>query len=489
MSDSLVVSPAILNPLEAVLQESITMNTFVDLQDHVPTDILEQEPDARLLFNNHMIPALMESGDNQNDNNDDSKNKATKKKKNKKSSAAASVGVVILSASSGLFVSDGMIQNIQQRLFPDLIANYAKEQAEKVDAGVEGSSDSNKQPSKASAASKKKSGRKGKKSSSRASSDQDDNATHGENSTASVVPLAEVVQSILSAYPELAELDPALKESLDALAADGPLPSLMWDKTVGTGEDSNGTDGGAGMCGDGLVCEFCRVALFSEELVSKCQQAIALELKRLQSARMSKASVSRKDAATKVRNVEQAFEDAFVNACYQLQAQVKFLQYVEGCESISDDDKGNKSLVEQLTDDLLQTSCADFTSRVTQYCLFKNEIDLDMFQLGDEPDASDDGNVGIPRYCTSPDLTMRHCPKTYLCLNDDQSSSSNKPKEPLAQLREILPGTLGVTLARQWTMCSGSCYHGGSKAGDDGNEFIKAGDLEKFMAHVEENCL
>ena len=470
----------ILRPLEAVLEDAIAMDSFVDLQHHLPADILEQEQDVRTLLNQHVIPVLVEQTE--------SKTKSSKKKKSQ-----SSVGVVVLSAfCRGIFVSEGMVFSIERKLIPDLIANYAKTRAQEIDAaevaGVSGGGACSK-PTK-STSSKTKSGRKGKKGSK--SSGRDD--SHEEEHTEDIVPLIEVVQSIIKEYQELAEVDPALKEALHEAGTGGPAPHLPWDRTTDTDQnDSEAAVPGGGSYNDGLVCRFCCEAFYSEDLISNCQKAIQVELKRLQSARVSKASVSRKDAATKVRNVESAFEEAFVAYCYQIQAHAKFLDYIAGCEG------DNNILVEKLTAEFLQGSCADFTRNMTQYCIFKHELDLDMFHFvrdkvesnpdsGESFDSNDDNN--LPLYCRGPSMDIRRPPQTFLRLNECHSSDTQtlKTKDPLPKLREVLPGSVGVALARQWVMCGGSCYQGGTKMDEDG-KFTRPGDLEKLLVHLEENCL
>lgn len=480
VSETLVVTAeAILIPLEAALQEAISMENFADLMTHLPADILEQEEDAKLILDSHVIPALLSKED------DGTASKATKKKKKKTKAGSASLGVVVLSASAGgMFVSAAMIKTFQQKVLPGLIADYAKERAKEIDeAEVAGAGTTTK--SKPNSAKKK--GRKGKKDSKTASSEEN-NIENSED----VVPLIRVVKSIGTEHPEMMEVDLAMKEALELTESDGStLPQLSWENKIDNAGDGVSGDAAA-LCAEGLICELCRTALYSEDFVASCQRAIDLELKSLQSARLSKASVSRKDAAATVRNVESAFEEAFVDACNLLQAQAKFLQYVET-------DDNNKQLAEKLTGEFLRGCCADFTSRVTQYCLFKNEIDPTMFKFdsgGDGSSGSDGGEKkaeeqgALASYCCSPDVAIRQYPNVFLSLNNDGATDGeSKSKDPLPRLREVLPGSVGVTLARQWIMCGGSCYQGGTKVDETGKEFTRPGDLEKFMPYVEENCL
>lgn len=441
--------------MEAILEEAIAMDSFVDLsKDHLPLEILtDQEDDARALLNQHVLPKLT---------------KATKS--GKKGKPQSSLGVVVIASEyGGLFVSEGMVSSIEKKLLPDLIAIYAKKRAEELDA-TEVAGDSVKAPK--STISKSKGGRKGKKNSKSTNQEDCNEDEHIED----IVPLIDIVRSIFNEYQELAEIDPALKETLQKAKLNNSTDMLQWDRAAST--DS---------CSEGLVCQFCYEALYTQDLISKCQKAIQVERKRLQSARASKASVSRKDAATTIRNAEASFEKAFNEYCFLVQTQAKFIDYVKGCEG------DNDALVERLTEDFLQGTCADLTRNLTLYCIFKHELEPDVFHFtdlnvesntGDGSDCVDDNN--IPLYCAGPNVEDQMAPKTLLSLK--KSQFTEELKEPLPKLRELLPGSIGVSLARQWVMCGGSCYQGGTKTDEKGT-FTRPGDLEKLLAHLEENCL
>jgi len=457
VSDSLVVNPErMIQPLEAILEEAVTTESFVGLQDHMPADILEQKEDALLLLNAHVLPKLLKQHDL----------KINKKRKD------TMAGVVTISLSSGLFVSQGMIANIEKKLLPDLIGAFAKKRAEEIDA-VEVADDS-----AAKSKSVAKGGRKGNKGSKNIPSEDDDK---GEN----ILALSDVVRAVVKEYQDIVEIDFLLKEAFGQAESDGSTLHLSWDTTTPGDNETGNAEIEA--CNEGALCQFCREAFYSEELLSKCQTATQAELKRLQSTRASKASVSRKDAATKVRNVENAFEEAFVAYCYELQTQLKFLHYVRGCEG------GSNNLAEKLEKEYLRGTCADFARNLTQYCLFKQEVDLDMFEFAEESTGSNsnENDNDLPLYCQSPSVDTRQAPNTFLRLNESYTgyNPSSKIKEPLPKLRDIFDGSTGVTLARLWVMCGGETYQGGTKIEDDGSSCTRPGDEQKLMAHLEENCL
>lgn len=421
---------------------------------------MEQEWDARSILNDYVLPNLVTQ--------DGSKTKKTKKES--KTSSICSVGSAVVCSSGGLFVSTGMIRHIQEQILPGLVNAYAKERAEQIGAPIDI------RENVAHHSTKKKGGRKGSKAATEAEDIEDNLGVHHEESSY-VLPLSRFVEKILEIYPELSEVDPLVKERLGK------------DQLTGW-EDAHGRD-----VDDSPVYAFCRIAFYTDEFVSKCKNAIETELRQLQSERVSKASLSRKNAATIVRNVETAFEESLNTACFMLQCHYKFLQYVENWESSSSDNPEKEFVIEKLKEEMLQGCCADITSRLTQYCIFKNEVDDDKFGfLRDgsnregvrEEEERGSGEDVLPPYCTPTDLAVRKYPQTFLSYQD---SGEAKPTDPQPKLREELPGSIGVTLARQWSMCGGSCYQGGTKVDNDGQQVKRSGDLEKFMSHIEENCL
>jgi hypothetical protein len=484
VSDGLVVSAeTILRPLQAVLEEAIAINGFVDLQNHLPIDILEQEEDTRIILEKHVLPDML---------------KQDESKPNAVSTRSESAGVLVLSSNGVLFVSSGMIQDIQQKSMPDLIARHAKGRAEYIDTTA--GENRNSQSKSSADLLKKKGGRKGKKG---AKAHQEENDTAEDSKD--LVPLISVVERLGVDYPELLEVDSQMKEALAQRSnPNTTTPFLSWETPQNT--DGNQERDANSSLNQSVLCELCRSCLYTDAFTTSCKKALQVELKRIESARMSKASVSRKDAAAKVRNVEGAFEEAFVNMCYLLQAHVKFLKYVESSECPGDGGVDSKAdLIENLTSHLLRGCCADFTSRLTQYCLFKNEVDPGIFQFLRNPSHSDTTaaladtidspqNIeGLLSYCAPVDLAARQYPSVFLHVvasADPTADVSGKVNEPLPLLREVLPGSIGVSLARQWIACGGSCYQGGSKIDDDGGtHFTRPGDIDKFMELVEENCL
>jgi hypothetical protein len=177
--------------------------------------------------------------------------------------------------------------------------------------------------------------------------------------------------------------------------------------------------------------------------------------------------------------VDAAFEDSFVTLCYMIQANAKFVALAEASKSF------DEASLNILKIEMLQSCCANITSRITQYCLFKNEEES-IFTFNNPEGTKSESritNFGLPSFCSDIDITtLRYKNNNYL--------SCPPPREPLPVLRESLPGNMGVSLARQWVFCGGECYRGGIRiAEDDGSAYTRPGSIDNFMTHIQENSL
>jgi hypothetical protein len=229
--------------------------------------------------------------------------------------------------------------------------------------------------------------------------------------------------------------------------------------------------------------------LYNDEFQTSCELAVKAELERLESIKASRSVRSRKDGAAKVRSIESAFENhaCFNAACYSLQLNAKFLQYAAASPDL------DEVILSTLKQDFLCGCCADFAGRVTQYCLFRNEIEDGVFWI--ESKMADVAQVEVvesdlPAYCQPMDTAARRFPSTRLTCSE--KGYEDEPRMPLPTFRVVLAGNVGVALARMWSLCGGDCYDGGSRFKDDGAEIIQVtrpGDVEGFLSHVEESCL
>jgi hypothetical protein len=359
-----------------------------------------------------------------------------------------SQGVAVVADDQALVIHKDLVKEIAQKVLPNLVEAFAKSRAEELFKTTTPPAVEEEVVVRKSSKSKRKAAKATKQS-----------KTEETTPASRVVPLLQVAGAIIKEFPDLMpeESEQQLLEQADILS---------WDD----GEEN-----------EILLVDFCKSALYTYEFQSDCEKAVRANLERLQSTKDSKATVSRKDAASKVRSVQSAFESSFTTGCYMIQAMSKVIGMASNSEHFDEDG------METLKKEFLQGCCADLTSRVTQYCLFQNEEEGGIFAFGREVDKEADeekeeDDAGLPPYCTPVDTSISRYPLIHL--------SCPPPREPLPVLRESLPGNVGVSLARQWILCGGECYRGGEKTSDDdGSTFIKPGNMESFLSHVEKNCL
>jgi hypothetical protein len=305
----------------------------------------------------------------------------------------------------------------------------------------------------------------------------------GDDASSCLVALSAIVSIVVDAYPVFQE-DTLSPDDMNA-------ENMKWE------------DDDDQACDSILAAQFCRKAFYSEKLLEQCQRAVNAELRRLESEKNSKAKISRKDAAAKVRSVEAAFQDAFVTLCYLIQAQSKSLVYFSNTNMV---DCFDEASLEKLKNEFLQGPCAELTSRITQHCLFQEEAEEDSpftfvhpttrkAENIDKNDTDDDVageteqfSSGLPRHCIDVTTTSRRHPQSYL--------SSPPPREPLPVLRESFSANTGIVLSKMWVLCGGECYRGGVRTiqvDDEGvgseSIHVRPGNMDIFLSYAEENCL
>lgn len=321
-------------------------------------------------------------------------------------------GALQVGPGGALFMSKTMIDTVAMEQITELVQPFAKKVAEEMDRAPVMTADP------LLTAKEKRKAKKSSKASTTPSPRHCDEQT--------VVPIDQIVQAATALRPDLAVID------------------------------------------QDLLARLCQQAFVTDDFVAACERAVQAEVERLAADRAARARTSRKDSATRMQDITVSFEDAscFATACYMVQGMAAFVEYVEAPDESMDEDR--KEALARVKQDFLQGYCAEFTRRITEYCLFKNEVDEDIFWF------SLDGNLS--NYCSPVDLANRETPAIRLsCVHDE----NGKARDPLPTLRELLPTTVGTALARQWILLGSECYCGGSKPGD----------LDAFLSHVEENTL
>jgi hypothetical protein len=418
--------------LQVALQESSAASSVLDLQEYLAAEILSRPDMVRLLLSEY------------NDNSD--------------------FGIVVLAEGQGMVVSRGMVKEISETVLPPLIQAFAKTRAEELYQARDATTTISAamtttmmMKEEEETTNRKRSKRKAKKETRKT----EESFQQQQHQAAGVVPLVQVAGAVLKEFSDLMPDGIEQKDLLDRAK------EISWQD-----DEESGI----------LLVDFCTAALYTDDFQARCEKAVSAETLRIQSSRESKSTLSRKDTASKVRIVDGAFEESFVTACYMVQAGHKFLGLASNSEHF------DYSALGTLKQELLQGCCSDLTSRITQYCLFKNEEEGGIFSFCVELDENEEekeeetNNSGLPAYCNPVDTAARQYPRAYL--------SCPPPREPLPVLRESLSGSNGVSLARQWVLCGGDCFKGGvRKAEEDGSIFKRPGDVDGFLAHVEENCL
>ncbi|GAX16530.1 hypothetical protein FisN_7Lh252 [Fistulifera solaris] len=196
---------------------------------------------------------------------------------------------------------------------------------------------------------------------------------------------------------------------------------------------------------DATLTELTTLAFLSSDGHAKdCQIAIRVELQRM-TERSQRTTIQ-----TSIDHNPMALErtECFAYACYVFQLSQHFLQYAQDSGGME-----NTYLL-ILRHELLEGPGADLAWRMTQYCLFRNNVNDESFFFESRTDP----------YYHPVDIALRQY--------DPVSITYDKTKDPLAALRRILPGSTGVTVARLWELCHGT-----------------VDDINALQEHLQENCL
>ena len=183
------------------------------------------------------------------------------------------------------------------------------------------------------------------------------------------------------------------------------------------------------------------------------------------------------NGAANVKNIEAVFEKSFKISCHFLLMLAKYPKALLGEEETEAKDDAEAMF--------LNTAAADFTRRLTEFCLFKNGVQNGLFHFFHEEDGddSDESNLFYNEINSSSKRTFK---RVFLsCPSEDDSDQI----DPLQLLRDSLPVGVGVPLARMWIFCGGQNYSGGERMQEDGNNIFRPGDFEGFLSHAEEYCL
>ncbi|KAL3780783.1 hypothetical protein ACHAW5_004896 [Stephanodiscus triporus] len=278
-----------------------------------------------------------------------------------------------------------------------------------------------------------------------------------------LVPLSLVVRGIGAEYPELLDCQHQHNRELN-INDDGKM-TLSWDA------DNDAND-------DGPLVEFCRRALFSDELERFCARSVKAEVDRLNSTRLGVSVSARSEGAAKIQHVGESFESSFRVLCYLLQLFAKSLDTLGSRAHQGEMDITMITMVNDMKEELL-LGCGSCLARlVTEYYLFKNaETHCLYFESHQEKGAVNSSPV--EHYFQAVSIGTLNFP--FLVL---RCSSENEIfRCPLKYLRSAFPGSTGSNLAEMWSLCSRDGQ------GDSSCNYTAGKKLELFVQHLVSNCL
>ena len=415
---SVINAKDIVTPLEGLIEEANSLRSFLDPRTALPEALLSNQDDIRELLE-EIVPSMLPED------------------------VGFSTGTVVICDGGALYCSTGMAKDMTKILMP-LIETYSRQRAKEIDEARSAARRKRKKtlPVTGEEGEIITTGAKLKKSKKSVRQEDDDDLAAVDDSPGSV-PLNEVVASLVKEYPGLIEIQ---ENCMVPLVND----QALWDP-----ED--------GYDGAGPVFELCRKVFNPSKIAKKCARAVKLELDKIESTRQGMALGGRKAGALKAASIEESFEASFADACYLIQMLAKLPQLLEGSEIADEKSVGN------LQRDFLLGCASDFARRLTIFALYKHQVDGEEIFIF-EPSST---STNFP----PPDVDVRTYPRTLLSCTPKQDGNK---RQPLATLREVLPGSVGIELARLWKCLPGDCT-------DDPQ--VRPGSMDEFVRHAEESCL
>jgi hypothetical protein len=369
----------------AMLQVAILNEPWVDLQAHVPAELLAHTTDVERLV---------------------------------KHVAAAKSMVVVASQENAMVVSAAMLEHVARDVLPPLVLAYAKNFAKLVAERAPSTDIIN--------------GKKGKPEKSKKNVVSSE--SYKDEST--VLPVQELERAILDAYPDLKAY------------------------IINSGDNEQERRS--------MLRDIVKQAFYVDDtrLAEQCHAAIQNELNNLNKQRQKTIHLASSIDITERKDVQVAFEDqtCFPTACYLIQSIVLFMEYYE--KTMQADASIDE--LDSIRADVLHGCCAEFSRRITCYCLLQNGLDADTFAF-----AIDDQL--LPPFYSAIDPSTRAFAPVLFRYNDDGEVEI----QPLSALRSVLPNNsaAGSALVQMWKLCGN----------DSGAK--KAGNLHDFISFLQEHCI
>ncbi len=351
-------------------------------------------------------------------------------------------GCLVIDENELIYFSHGMISNILEKVLPPLIEDYARTNAENIADTIEDRKKTvtTKETSKTSTKSR---GRSRK-------SMVENNVEKLMSYQDFKIPLQIVAEGIMKIYDDLVDIQETYSGNLST--------SPQWEPE----ERSKFYEG--------PVYTFCRMALNNSFLSKTCTNAVEAEVEKVLQLRQGTSMAKSGRGAAKCRSIEEAFEESFPSACYYIQLTAKFSNAI-----FTDPDLSNED--EESLKRIFQSQCAWFAKRITEYCLFKANLEPEgIFSLHRNEDEEESDRSGD--FSTHIDFTKFYSSNVFL-------SALGESTNPLKKLEEMFPGNVGFGLSRMWMLCGYDYYD----CGEDFQADLERGDFDEFIAHIEEFCL
>ena len=415
LTNSIIDADRICRPLEIAVQHALLNKGFADLRSELPSDIAACEEDAKEIIGIHLVVCLKEQPHVHKSFED---------------------GIVIVNRKMAFFFCGDMIAACKQLLMP-LVEEYSKQRAKEI-------ADDPTAKVGLSAAGKKKEILVGQTS-----------ITAKEQT---LVPLSVVARGIGVKYPELFDVQHQYCPDLN-INDDGNM-TLSWEADNDTNDD-------------GPLVEFCRCALFSDELQRVCARSVKAEVDRLNSTRFGVSVSARFEGAAKMQHIGEAFESSFRVLSHLLQLYGKSLDALGSRAQQGEMDTSTSAMVIIMKRELL-LGCGSCLARlVTEYYLFRN---AEAHCLYFESHQGAESTSMVDNYFQAVSVEALNFPFFVLKCRSENVC-------PLKYLRSAFPGGAGSNLAQMWSLCSEDGQ------GDSSGNHTAGKKLESFVNHLVGNCL
>jgi len=422
LTNSIIDTNKICRPLESAVQHAILNQTFADMKSQLPDDLVSSEDDVKQIIDKYLVALLQEQS--------------------RVLLNAFEDGLTIVNGNVVFFFCGDMIKSCKKLLMP-MVEEYSKQRAKEI-----ANEETAKLAMPEAGNKKEKQGR------------QPSNLAEEQY----LVPLLDVATSVGKKYPELLHLQLEHDHEHNKKAG-----KMVFDTT-----------------NDGPLVEFCRYALFSDELQHMCSRSLKAEIDRLHSTSHGVSVSARSEGAAEIQNIGDSFESSFRTLCHLLQIFSKSLDTLGARAQQNSNDTSIDLVVNEMKQELLLGCGSCLAWLITEYYLFKNAGEVgvegkgnDLFFESHQEKAEESGPV-IPNCFQGASIETLNFPFIMLKCRPDQNG---KPQSPFDYLHSVFPGSAGSNLAQMWSFCAEDSKSVGIRDSEALNK------LESFILHLENTCL